>query len=94
LVIIILIWAWPAYVFTLSSEYLASEEKNPTQSLRNMTKANLSITGGVVAGQILGGILMIKGSYRDVLWFALSGSILMGLILLIVSIFQHFVKKR
>jgi predicted MFS family arabinose efflux permease len=86
-VIIILIWAWPAYVFILATEYLAATDSAPKDVLKSMTWAEVSRAGGVVIGNLIGGFIAVFYSFRAVMMFSAIGCLSLGLFLIV---YQHF----
>jgi len=85
IVVIIIIWAWPAYVFILGTEYIAATKSKKGEILKSMTWSDVSRAGGVVCGNITGGILATFFGFRGVLMFSAIGCLCCGLFLVIYS---------
>lgn len=85
IIVIILIWAWPAYVFILGTEYLAATKSKKGEILKSMTWSDVSRAGGVVCGNITGGIIATFFGFQGVLMFSAIGCVGCGLFLIIYS---------
>ncbi|MHA1110101.1 MAG: MFS transporter [Promethearchaeota archaeon] len=59
LIIIFMVWLWPAYAFRIASEYLASRQKDKSKAIRNMALASFFTLAGNVLGGIMGGLLTL-----------------------------------
>ncbi|MBN2156396.1 MAG: MFS transporter [Candidatus Lokiarchaeota archaeon] len=94
-VIIFLVWIWPAYTFRLSTEYLASHQWDKSQAIRNMALAGFVNIAGIVFGNLFGGILtlfsdQLQIQFRIVLLASIIGIFLVGVSLVLV----HIMRKR
>ncbi len=87
IIVIVLIWSWPAYVFILGTEYLAATKSKKGEILKSMTWSDVSRAGGVVCGNITGGVLATFFGFRGVLLFSAIGCLCCGLFLLVYKRF-------
>ncbi len=93
LVLIFIIWLWPAYPFFMATEYLASFNVAKDQAIRNMAKATFARSAGMVVGIILGGWIALIGGFSLAIQFALWGSVVMGVVMAIKRFFTRHGKE-
>ena len=82
IIIIIIIWSWPAYVFVLGTEYLAATQSKSGEVLKSMTRSDVARASGVVCGNIIGGIIATFYGFQFVMWFSAVGCLCIGVFLI------------
>jgi predicted MFS family arabinose efflux permease len=92
-ILIFIIWMWPAYSFHISTEYLASIQDNKQQAIQDMAKSAFARSFGLVMGVIIGGLIMLWGTFYTVLCIGFFGSLSIGLGSIIFWMQQRKVKK-
>ncbi len=92
-IVIFIVWIWPAYAFRVATEYMASQLKDKSKAVRNMALASFFALAGNVLGGIMGGLLTlfsadISTQFQIVLWVSLIGVTIIGVIYTIIFIIR------
>jgi MFS family permease len=99
LIIIFIVWLWPAYAFRIASEYLASRQKDKSKAIRNMALASFFTLAGNVLGGVMGGLLTLFSvnesiQFQIVLRFSLIGVTGVGITYTIIFAIRRILMKR
>ena len=78
LIIIFIVWLWPAYAFKIASEYLASRQEDKSKAIRNMALASFFTLAGNVLGGIMGGLLTLFSDNPSIQFQIVLGVSLIG----------------
>jgi MFS family permease len=87
LVVILIAWSVPSYTFLIATEFIASRVEDKTIAIRSMAWAQFARSFGVVVGQFIGGIIVLNGSYQNVMLFSIIACTLFVGILIIKTLF-------